>query len=634
MHQPKLIKSRRSKARFGWFALALFLFVFTSPLSAQEIGTRSTRRLYCMGQSWKVPVYSTSEQGLVMLRADHEVLFKVARALGQSVQWSDSNNTLVGPGGDSVSIGQKELTIHGTEETLALPPRFIGDDVYIPSSALEGLLECRVTVKNGKKGAIYVEPILKSATFNQNKELSTELELRTSVPMRKNVFELKKPSRTVIDLVGIALPYGTTHIEHPVLGPIRVGQFKLAPSITRIVLPTENGMRVKKQRTFDLFEHKLTISWPQGTQRIANNTPEKTSASVKRPNRHHDTSASKVIKIKGQQTTVTESAARSNHTILENLAWEGNRLKLQFSKPVPYRWSRVNTGKKRFLVDFPGVVYPQKKRYLKSSIPGLQSVRVVQNTPEPQPIVRLVCDLKSNVVVETKPKDEKVLYLSFPGRQVASSDYPKGRGHTSSKHLGTPKGRTICLDAGHGGSDPGALNRREGINEKTVTLDITLKLAKLLRAQGWNVILTRSSDRDVSWAGSSGKQELGARARVANDFGADLFVSIHANASVKPSINGTSIHWYKSSDYRLARLMESGVMSATGRKNRGLIKNRFYVLAHTEMPAVLVETAFLTNSTEGSMLADPWYRKKIARGIAAGLQVYASRTFTTRSAQK
>ena len=124
-----------------------------------------------------------------------------------------------------------------------------------------------------------------------------------------------------------------------------------------------------------------------------------------------------------------------------------------------------------------------------------------------------------------------------------------------------------------------------------MTLDIATKLAKLLKKQGWNVIMTRTSDRDVSWAGSSAKQELGARARVANDYGADLFVSIHANASVNPGINGTSIHWYKSADYRLARMMESGVMSATGRKNRGLVKNRFYVLAHTQMPACLLYTS-------------------------------------------
>ena len=316
------------------------------------------------------------------------------------------------------------------------------------------------------------------------------------------------------------------------------------------------------------------------------------------------------------------------------MSWEGSRLKLEFSKPVEYHWSRVNTGKKRYVVDFPDVVFPQRKTKLSSHVPGVRSVRVVQNMPEPQPIVRVVCDLKSPIMVTPKGAKGRILYLNFPGRKVSASAYPRGLGHTSNKAVAKVGGRTICIDAGHGGSDPGALNRSYGVNEKQVTLDIALNLAKVLRSQGWKVIMTRSSDRDVSWAGSSAKQELGARANVANNYRADLFVSIHANASVNRDIQGTSIHWYKSGDYRLARLLETGVMGATGRKNRGLVKNRFYVLSHTDMPAVLIETAFLTNSTEGKMLADPWYRKKIAKGIAAGLQVYAARTFTTTSAHK
>lgn len=628
---------RKSGIKVTLLLLCFSLLCGQAGAQESKIGQSSTRRIHCMGQSWKLPVYATSEPGVVMLRADQQALFSVARALGQSLNWSSSDTTLSGVGDSSISLGQQSLEVHGQEKTLAVVPQVIEGAVHIPSSSLEGLLNCRVTVKQGSQGAIYVEPILDSVSFINEQDSSTDLQLKTSVPVRKKVFTLKNPRRTVVDLVGVALPENFEGIEHPSLGQIRVGQFQLAPSTTRIVLPADGGVKVKKKRTLDLYEHQLSIKWPAGSKpgsikKRPGRVPTVAIKPTKMPER------ATVISIKGKDVKTTRpKPAKANskgRAKLQKVAWEKNRLKLSFSQPVSYRWSRVNTGKKRFVIDFPGVVYPTKKSQHSSPIPGLKGVRVVQNMPEPQPIVRLVCDLKSPLAVETKGADETVLYLSFPGRKVSSSEFPRGTGHTSKNVKANPSGRTVCIDAGHGGSDPGALNRAVGINEKTVTLDISLRLAKILKKQGWNVIMTRSSDRDVSWAGSSAKQELGARAKMANSFGADLFISVHANASVKPSINGTSIHWYKSSDYRLARLMESGVMNATGRKNRGLIKNRFYVLAHTEMPAVLVETAFLTNAYEGSLLAKPHYRERIAQGIASGLQVYASRTYPTTAAKK
>ena len=74
-------------------------------------------------------------------------------------------------------------------------------------------------------------------------------------------------------------------------------------------------------------------------------------------------------------------------------------------------------------------------------------------------------------------------------------------------------------------------------------------------------------------------------------------------AAASQSANGTSLHYYKRSDYTLAGELHPNVLGSTGRLNRGIRANRFYVLAHSDMPAVLVETAFLTNPTDGSLLA-------------------------------
>lgn len=665
MRRKENKKKRINTTILRAFLKFLMVGLVVSAVQAQESMKSTSRQIHCMGESWKVKVYSTSEEGIVLLRGDDPALFGIARALGRDLRWSPEQTSLINLDGKALHVGQKSIAVNGKDTELKVSPQIVGGAVHVPSNGLEGLLDCKVTVKSGQQGAIYVEPILQGINFTEKDSKSTEMSVRTSVPVRKKMFTLNNPKRTVVDLVGVAIPEGEFDVEHPALGKVRVGQFQLAPSTTRIVLPTASGVKVNTYRSLDLYEHQLTVTWPRGQkpgsgggERVATVQIPKVDPAVREPvirigpNDSRTASRPKptppapkpappapTSSTEDPDSRTTDTTIKSDRILLQSATWEGNKIKLQFSQPVPYKWSRVNTGKERFVLDFPGVVFPQKKMNLDSSVPGLESVRIVQNMPEPQPIVRLVCDLETSLAVDTQSKNETVLYLSFPGRRIGSGDLLSGMGHTSDQvpvtaGTGSAQGRTVCIDPGHGGSDPGALNRAVGINESHVTLDIALKLAKILKSQGWNVVLTRTSDRDVSWAGSSASQELGARTKIANDVGADLFISIHADASANTEVQGTSIHWYKGGDYRLAQHLESGVLDATGRRNRGLVKNRFYVLAHTQMPAVLIETAFLSNPTEGKLLADPAYRERIAQGIASGLGVYAAKNFPGTASRK
>lgn len=213
---------------------------------------------------------------------------------------------------------------------------------------------------------------------------------------------------------------------------------------------------------------------------------------------------------------------------------------------------------------------------------------------------------------------------------------PKGKveGLASSGSVETPgwmnvRG-TIVIDPGHGGSDPGCVNRSIGTREADVTLKIALNLAEILRSQGWTVKLTRESDRDVTYAGSPDMMELEARADVANNMGADLFVSIHCNASVGAGANGSSIHWWKTEDYEFAQSLEYVLGPTIGLGHKGLIRDRFVVLRHSKMPSVLIETAFLTNPSEGAKLSDPEFQKVIARQIAGGLASYMQGRYASR----
>lgn len=659
MARPTMRKSEKAL----WLLVSLlFWSLLTVTSTAQEptAGAKSTRQLHSMGRTWQLQVVETSVQGEFLVKADHPSLLAAARALGSELTWSSEKLTLTGAAGLTLALQQR--TIQG--RPLPVAPRMLDNAVNIPLSALEELLNCRVSVKPGERGAIYLEPTLRELSFVDEGPTGTSLRILTTVPVRKKVSRLKNPSRVVIDLIGVAPPKGDNNIKHPVLGEIRVAHNQPAPSITRIVVPAPQGVTISTPKNIDLFEHTAKAAWKKGQPGAVASTPSPvagatptapvTPAAKPTPAPPVQTTVpSQTIKIpvtppasQPEKPRVTENpdnrpqpstpapVAGPKRPQLLSASWAGSQLKLVFSEPVTYRWSRLSEGQHRFVVDFPGVIFPDKRATLNSSVPGLQSVRIVQNMPEPQPIVRLVCDLETPLAVTTVAGESTELFLEFPGRVVSAGGANKGAGNTEKPRPGSVGGRTICLDAGHGGSDPGAVSRAYGTTEKQVTLDITLRLAEMLRAEGWNVVLTRSVDRDVSYAGSSDKEELGARSGLANEQKADLFVSIHCNSAANASVGGTSIHWYKADDYTLAKSLESELLIATGRTHRGLIKDRFFVLAHTQMPAVLVETAFLSNPTEGKLLSSAEYRERIARGLAAGLRVYAAKHFPVSAAGK
>ncbi|WP_159456320.1 N-acetylmuramoyl-L-alanine amidase family protein [Intestinibacillus massiliensis] len=176
----------------------------------------------------------------------------------------------------------------------------------------------------------------------------------------------------------------------------------------------------------------------------------------------------------------------------------------------------------------------------------------------------------------------------------------------------------IMLDPGHGGSDPGACN---GIHHEAVyALDIAKRLGALLTAQGMAVRYTRQSDIHVG---------INERYKAANAWGADGFVSIHLN-SAQPSASGVETLVYRDTGKaaHLAALVQGQVIKSTGTKNRG-VKERpdLGVLRGTDMPAILVETGFISNPDECTKLATACYRQTVAEAIARGVCFWAEITY-------
>jgi N-acetylmuramoyl-L-alanine amidase len=212
-----------------------------------------------------------------------------------------------------------------------------------------------------------------------------------------------------------------------------------------------------------------------------------------------------------------------------------------------------------------------------------------------------------------------------------------------------PALKTIVIDPGHGGGDPGTGNKRLGINEKTMTLDTARRLKKLLDAAGYKTILTRNSDRQLA---DDKVADLLRRDEIASQANADLFISVHYNsiASGADRVSGVEVftltprYQYSTSDTgrdddKTARTLSPGnandhwntlagynlhreLLQELKAPDRGLKRARFAVLRMATCPAVLVEAGYLSNDAEARKIATPAYRQRIAQAIANGVRAY------------
>ena len=189
------------------------------------------------------------------------------------------------------------------------------------------------------------------------------------------------------------------------------------------------------------------------------------------------------------------------------------------------------------------------------------------------------------------------------------------------------KGKMITLDPGHGGTDPGAIGK-QGTKEKDITLKIAMKLRDYLLVKGARVCMTRTNDKDVYGPDATDAQELQARVDVAQTNDADLFISLHCNASTNPNIGGMSSYFFPKTDYDqiAAASIQDDLTKKFGLDDLGVRQASFYVNKRSSMPTVLVETAFLSNQKEEKLLRSNWFQSKMAKAIADGIEDYFAAT--------
>jgi len=191
---------------------------------------------------------------------------------------------------------------------------------------------------------------------------------------------------------------------------------------------------------------------------------------------------------------------------------------------------------------------------------------------------------------------------------------PVARSRTVAAREGSRPSTTVIIDAGHGGFDRGGIAGQR-VDEKTMNLDVALRLRSVLQGYGYRVVMTRDQDVFIP---------LGTRVAIANSYRDAIFVCIHFNATPRRSASGIETYFYSSQSLSLASAIHYYVAGGAPSANRGVRRRGFFVLRRTTIPSVLVECGFLTNPAEAQYAQNSAYRQKLALEIAHGIQNRAS----------
>jgi N-acetylmuramoyl-L-alanine amidase len=257
-------------------------------------------------------------------------------------------------------------------------------------------------------------------------------------------------------------------------------------------------------------------------------------------------------------------------------------------------------------------------------------LRISLQTQAPNNVVVLVQPASGIQIGELNQVGEQIIALQLQSsRQLQPSitlpPLPRNQGQLPDPvienpqpqpqpRFSVPKGKVIVvIDPGHGGKDSGAPGLG-GLLEKDVILPIGKRIAAILEQNGVQAVMTRDADFFV---------ELQGRVDIANRVNANLFVSIHANAvDNRPDVNGLEVYYYDSG-YGLAESVRTTILQDISTiKDRGTRKARFYVLRKNSMPAILVETGYMTGREDNPRLGSPVYQNRMADAIARGILKY------------
>ncbi len=372
--------------------------------------------------------------------------------------------------------------------------------------------------------------------------------------------------------------------------------------------------------------------------------------------KHSKSTKTSKQKVNQKQSHAQDIRLTASHK-LKSIRWKDERLVLSFDKKILNNqinyFKLFDPAKKiyKYVFDIHASMLTKSQTLKKQ---GIDKIKLAQYNPK---TLRLVIQDSSQVSISFKKETTQLIIQMVPSKKEQKVKSVKT--HYTATPTRLDRDKVIVVDPGHGGKDPGAIGYK-GYREKVVVLQIAQELRKLLKSRGYKVHMTRDNDRFI---------KLRNRTQYANRKKADLFVSIHANAVSKKqaekaygiecyfldksrsnrakkvaaqenSADMSEMDYYGKQSFlstlnshnivasnKLAIDLQRGMLSSLRKsfknvKDAGVRPAPFWVLVGAQMPSVLVEVGFITNSKEAKQLVNSKYQKKLALGLANGIERY------------
>ena len=480
------------------------------------------------------------------------------------------------------------------------------------------------------------------------------LEIKANGDINKpEVSFLEEPRRMVLDIPGLLLSEFEKRLdENQWIKDVRVSQFQFEPTVLRVVLDLKekkylnivqqeanNKILLKparRARVFDLAykDHKITFKTdaPIEPDMFTLENPSRLVVNLFNTYREDNMAGeidvkenivkkirvgrfdSQIVRIVADLSEMTayewEQQQYSKNIYIHRISLANKFDNIELLDQNIYTNININVSGKvnyevkkfsyphRIVVDISGKEITPDEVALPEPVGIIKELRMGRFELDDETVTRIVFELDeyyNHNVVSDNP-DNKI-NIALAKSEIQSEN------------------NLIVLDAGHGGFDPGAVGKNN-VQEKEVNLEIVKRLESILKSHGFKVKLTRSDDTFIS---------LNQRVKFANNNGARLFISIHNNSSSKNTSEGTETYIAprKTGDsLLLAENIQRQLINRLKLVDRGVKKEHLYVIKYTEMPAVLVEVAFLSNSEEEKLLQEDKFITEAAVAISQGIFNY------------
>lgn len=473
----------------------------------------------------------------------------------------------------TVVLWLNEITalVNGQPRSLPAAPALLGSQVFVPVQATFALLGAWARFEDAERTVFVNSQITAIAPQVQAGALQVAVDATGPVQVETNV--LTNPDRLVVDFINATLRTQERQyaINDAGVDRIRTGQFQVKPYVSRMVFDLTQPVEVSITAAPTSYLVTLEVR-PKGS------APSRASAQGE-PKGLPLIRAAGLVKVTG---------------VFFQPDGETGRITVDSTGPMEYK-IREFTFPDRLAIDIQNAVFIPVKREISVDGTSVVAVRAAQFTARP-PVTRIVVTLKRKLNYLTNQSGGR-LTIDLSTSQAA-------RGHL------------VALDPGHGGEDPGAIGP-SGLREADVVLDIAQRVRDLLAHDGIRVLMIRDSDATV---------DLADRPRLGRESGATIYVSIHANASPRAAVNGTETFYLTPQSLVLAQMIQDELGVVLGIPSRGIKTANFVVLRDTDIPSVLVETAFISHADDEARLRDQAFRQHVAeavhRGIARFLAIY------------